>query len=105
LTVLLARLEELLRRERAAVAAFDVAALEAIGAEKLELAARVAVAGDAVGGAALLRVRALAEANRALLASSVEALTELLAPRSDAGTYDARARMRRQPRSLATRRA
>ena len=101
--MLLARLEELLRRERAAVAKFDVAALETIGADKLELAARLAAAGevDAVG---LRRVRALAEANRALLASSVEALTELVAPRSDAGTYDARARVRRQSRSLGLRR-
>jgi hypothetical protein len=109
----LARLEAVLRSEQAAVAGLDFSALEAARVEKLELTARLTAAGEELGGdaddatllAATQRVRALAEANRALLVSTVETLAELISPRIDAGTYDARARVRPQMLGIGSKRA
>ncbi len=97
---LLDELERLLREERAAVAALDLDKLEPIAARKeqicLELAA-VAIPKGCAG--AILRVRVLAEANAELIASSAEAVADLIAPPPAPAVYDARARVRRAAHS------
>ncbi len=108
---ILAALEALLRDEQAAVAAFDVGALEGIAAAKAEAGARLRELAGARGlgaaapavRAAAARVTALAEANAALLTSSVTAIAETLGVRMAPGTYDSRARLRQHMRSAGTR--
>jgi len=107
LTELLRALEELLRVEQAAVAAYDVAALHRIVEAKNAAAAKLRqlTGGKQEPGALALaqRVAALAEANAALLAASTNAIADALGVRVTPGTYDSRARMRRQLHSAGAR--
>src|SRR5262245_3168421 len=90
-------LEKLLEKERRALARLDFAALTEISEAKLAFAG--AAVPPAEGAPPALRsraarVRSVAEANAALLRSLTDTVAEILCPRIDAGTYDARARIR-----------
>lgn len=103
---LLDDLERALRDEQRAVARLDLEELERVTVEKTRLAAELAAARGAGGElppAALARVAALADANAALLASAVGTMNEALGTGRRLGTYDARARLRAGPTSLAVR--
>lgn len=103
---LLDELERVLGDEQRAVAALDLELLERMTAEKQRLAAALGAARDGGGAlppAAVARVAALADANAALLASAVGTMKEALGVDRPLGTYDARARLRAGPASLAVR--
>ena len=93
---LLAQLDELLVAERAAIAHFDIPALEQTAERKRGLTRELA---DALRGApaerrrGLVRLRAEAEANALLLAEVFTVLAATLGVRRDLGTYDRRARL------------
>ena len=111
---LIGALDDVLRRERAAIAKLDAPAVEAIAQEKQALAAELAALmtppqgepivarfGSAAGNAAQKELRRLAarlvasaEANRALLDDAIDSIATargLKTPQT--GAYDARARV------------
>jgi hypothetical protein len=106
----IAQLDDVLRRERAAIGKLDVAAVEALAQEKQELADRLAVlmlSPDGEPGAARLgtdakkqdlrrlavRVLASAEANRALLDDVIDSIATARGLKTrESGAYDSRAR-------------
>jgi len=99
---ILQELENLLGDERKAVAAYDVTAIARIGAAKEDAARRLKTArvADAVRfRSAAGRVTALAEANAALFAASLAAVTDALGLRPAVTTYDSRARLRQRSTS------
>ncbi len=99
---ILQELEKLFADERAAVAAYDVAALARIGVAKDDAGRRLKAApvGDAARfRAAAQRVSALAEANAALFSASLAAVTDALGLRPAVTTYDSRARLRQRSTS------
>jgi hypothetical protein len=97
-----------LDEERAAVARLDGQALERLREHKERLAAelRALRPGEQLRGRgdplAVLAARVLAQAraNELLLADAVQAIGERLGLRPQPGTYDARARMKQQLRTL-----
>jgi anti-sigma28 factor (negative regulator of flagellin synthesis) len=106
-----AELEEILLRERGAIALLDVVGIAALAGEKQTAAARLGILlhpdtirarfapGDQSPARrrlreALTRLRADAEANRALLDDVIAIVAEARGLARDSGTYDARARRR-----------
>ena len=93
-------LETLMLDEQKAVAAYDVAAIERLGAAKQEIVRRLSIA-PACGDAkwfrrAAARVSALAEANAMMFTASVSAVNDALGLRPAVTTYDSRARLRQR---------
>ncbi len=106
-----AELEEILLRERGAIALLDVVGIESLAQDKQTAADRLRILlhpntvgarsrGNEASPArrrlrdALARLRADAEANRALLDDVISSVAEARGLARDTGTYDARARRR-----------